>query len=102
MSKVFLVTKENFEEEVMHADKPVLLDFSATWCGPCQMLAPVLEEIAEEGTVKVCKVDVDDQRQLAGEFGVDAIPALFAVKEGKIVNESRGFQPKASVLKLFE
>ena len=98
---VVTITKENFEQEVLRSEKPVLLDFWASWCGPCHMLSPIVDEVAEERTdVKVGKVNVDEQPELAGEFGVMSIPALLVFKGGKLVNQAVGARPKASVLAL--
>jgi thioredoxin 1 len=93
------ITAANFENEVLHSDKPILLDFYADWCGPCQMLAPVLHELAEEhaDTFKVGKVNVDEQRALAQQFQVSSIPTLVVLKEGKAVAKSVGFRPKAEI-----
>lgn len=93
------ITKENFESEVLKSDIPVLLDFWATWCGPCRMLGPVIAEIAEEyaGKVKVGKVNVDEQPVLANSFRVESIPMLVVIKNGKITNTSVGFIPKEDV-----
>lgn len=93
------ITKENFEQEVMNHSGSVLVDFWAGWCGPCRMLAPVLDEIARENPqLKVCKIDVDEQPELAGRFGVMSIPTVIAFKDGKAVNQSVGVVPKARLL----
>ncbi len=99
-----VLTKENFEGEVLQADKPVLIDFWATWCGPCRMLAPVVEEIAEEydGTIKVGKVNVDEQPELAEAFRVSSIPMLVLVRDGKIADTMVGYRPKADVVKMLD
>ena len=93
-----ILTKENFEGEVLNSDKPVLVDFWATWCGPCRMLAPIIEEIAEENdSVKVGKVNVDEQPELAVQFGIQSIPTLILFKNGKAVDTSLGYVPKAQI-----
>lgn len=98
---VVTITKKNFEQEVLQSAKPVLLDFWASWCGPCRMLSPVVDEVAEERTdVKVGKVNVDEQPELAGEFGVMSIPTLLVFEQGKLVRQAVGARPKASVLEL--
>ncbi len=95
------ITKENFEQEVLQSDKPVLLDFWAPWCGPCRMVGPVIEEIAEERTdIKVGKINVDEQPELAVQFKVMNIPALFVMKNGEVTNKALGARPKAQILDL--
>ncbi len=98
------VTKDNYDVEVTESALPVLIDFWATWCGPCQMLGPVVAELATEleGKVKVCKVNVDEEPELAARFQVSSIPMLAVVKEGKVVKTSIGYQPKDSVLQLLD
>lgn len=102
MAEVIL-NKNNFEMEVINSNIPVLIDFWATWCGPCQMLAPVIEDIAKEyeGKVKVCKVNVDEEGELAAQFGVNAIPTLVVIKEGKQIGTSVGYQSKEQIVKMF-
>ena len=98
---VVTITTENFAQEVLQSEKPVLLDFWASWCGPCRMLSPIVDEVAEErGDVKVGKVNVDEQPELAGEFGVMSIPTLLVFEQGKLVRQAVGARPKASVLEL--
>ena len=98
------ITKENFEQVVLKSDKPVLVDFWATWCGPCRMLAPIVEDIAKEydGKIKVGKVNVDEEPELAGAFQVASIPTVVILKNGKIVNQSIGYKPKEELVKLLE
>ena len=101
--KEVTITINNFEEEVLKSDKPVLVDFWASWCGPCKMLAPTIEEIAEENDdIKVGKVNVDDEPGLARKFMIMSIPTLLVFKNGAIVNKGIGLMPKDSVLALIK
>ena len=93
------INDTNLSDEVIRSDRPVLLDFWAPWCGPCRMVGPIVEEIAQERTdIKVAKVNVDEQPELAGRFGVMAIPALVVMKDGRITSQAAGARPKAQIL----
>ena len=95
------VNKDNFQEVVLNSDKPVLVDFWASWCGPCRMVAPVLEDIANERSdVKVCKINVDEEPELASRYNVMSIPTIIVVKEGQVVNQAVGARPKSQILSL--
>lgn len=93
------ITAQNFEQEVIKSDIPVMLDFWATWCGPCRMLAPAVAQIAEEreGKLKVGKINVDDEQELAIRFGISSIPTILVINNGEVINKSIGFVPKASL-----
>lgn len=95
------INQENFFEEVLKSEKPVLVDFFASWCGPCKMLSPIIDEIAEEREdIKVVKIDIDQQPELAAQYGVMSVPNLFVIKDGKVVNQAAGVRPKQQILDL--
>ncbi|MBE5971162.1 MAG: thioredoxin [Lachnospiraceae bacterium] len=97
------INKNNFVEEVMNSEKPVLVDFWASWCGPCRMVIPVVEKIAEEyPEYKVVKVNVDEEQELAAQFGVMSIPTLMVVKNGEVVSKSVGAKNKQQILAMFQ
>ena len=99
---VLEVTRKSFTDEVLKSEKPVLIDFYASWCGPCRMLMPVVEQIASEtADLKVVKVNIDDEPELASAFKVMSVPSLYAMKDGKVVNQSLGVVPKQAILDLF-
>ena len=98
---VTVITKDNFQAEVLQSDKPVLVDFWDSWCGPCKMLSPVVDQIADENPdIKVGKINVDDEPELAGQFGVMSIPTLLVFKDGQIAGQSVGVRPKAAILEM--
>ena len=99
MSELIALTDDNFEQEVLKSDTPVLIDFWAAWCGPCRMIAPIVEELSGEyeGRAKVCKLDVDSAQKTAAEFGIRSIPTLLIVKEGKVADQLIGAVPKEQI-----
>ena len=95
------INMDNFSKEVLNSDKPVLLDFWASWCGPCRIVGPVLDEIAaEHSDIKVCKVNVDEQKELARQFGIMSIPTLVVMRDGKVVKQATGARPKNAILEM--
>ena len=99
MSEIIALTDDNFSDEVLNAELPVLVDFWATWCGPCRMIAPIVEELSSEyeGKAKVCKLDVDAAQKTAAEFGIRSIPTLLIFKEGKVADQLIGAVPKQQI-----
>ena len=101
--KALNINKNNFEEEVIRSDKPVLVDFWASWCGPCRMVLPIVEEIAQEREdIKVCKINVDEEPELAARYGIMTIPTLMVVDKGQILKQVSGARSKAQILAMFE
>ncbi|MBR3602549.1 MAG: thioredoxin [Lachnospiraceae bacterium] len=97
------ITKDNFQTEVLEAKETVLVDFWASWCGPCKMIGPIIDQIADERSdIKVCKINVDEEQELAVQFKVMSIPTLLVFKEGKVVNQSLGAKPKAAILAMLD
>ena len=97
------ITKDNFEEEVIRSDRPVLVDFWASWCGPCRMVLPIVEEIAQEREdIKVCKINVDEEQELAARYGIMTIPTLMVMDKGQILKQVSGARSKAQILAMFD
>ena len=98
---VLLVNKNNFQKEVLESDSPVLIDFWASWCGPCKAISPIIDEISEKHPeIKVCKINIDEEQELATQFDIMSVPTLLVIKDGKVINQSVGLKSKNQIFKM--